>query len=658
MAYGVKYTMNFRDDRGYLKRIDILQKDYVGAENSMVCTENPLTIEWVDTNEYYSPIIGSVATLNLMVTDSVDYDNFYLADEREYQLKFYVSTSLGGWDLYWMGWITTDLYEIAIKSKPYTQTIKAIDSLGSLDSFDSWKYNVQTDIRKSAWELLYQNINYTGLEFNIWLSNDIRQDGDAEWSNPFEDVFLPYESNFKNKYESLTAKEVIENILKSFNCKIFQSYGRFFIVNCSSYGDENTLDAIRTGAISGQSAILSYKQGQLNANQENIRYEIYNYLGVYQSSQTNNNLFKIVSSKTPTANIVVPVNNDMIKFFKRPIKKYSIEMDLGQKVKDVSGNSSFEVYGDGFNYSLFWTKVGTFTIDNDSCSGDKSIYHEFHTNGQYYTRLSQQINYAEDGAYNFSFSAKIIGGDTDTKIPYYIMLDNPNFVSNPYYWDGSQWTASASIIWNLSGDFNDYSYKTINVGLTEINAYTLNDGNDFIEIHIGDTYAPNQTIYDTVRTYLDNVFLENTTNINKFNKVIFENIQNTANVYSDVFNESGLLFGDLGNRDFYGNYYFFKLFKRSLDSTGKVLEQIVTQQRLNDFRDYVENYQFSGTTFDYYPLSMHNKIYLNLTQETESDSGIIDTIKYDVKKAQMFIKFHIPNNYVDVSSTFRSKYQE
>ena len=274
MAYGVKYTMNFRDDRGYLKRIDILQKDYTGAENPMICTENPITIEWVDTNEYYSPIIGSVATLNLMITNSVDYDNFYSADEREYQLRLYIGTSGGGWDLFWKGWITTDLYEIAIKSKPYTQTIKAIDSIGSLDSFDSWKYNVQTDIRKSAWELLYQNINYTGLEFDIWLSNDIREQSAGEWTNSFQDVFLPYESNFKNKYESLTAKEVIENILKSFNCKIFQSYGRWFIVNCSSYGDENTLDAIRTGAISGQSAILAYKQGQLNASQEYIRYEV------------------------------------------------------------------------------------------------------------------------------------------------------------------------------------------------------------------------------------------------------------------------------------------------------------------------------------------------------------------------------------------------
>jgi len=138
MAYGVKYSLTFSDVRGIKKRIDILKKDYSGSVLPMVCTGDPVVIEWKADDDIYSPLVGSSCTINLVVTDSVSYDPFFEYDEREYQVKIYFESNTGTFSLYWMGYMTNDMYSEAMTTAPYTFSIKAIDGLGTLDAFDTW----------------------------------------------------------------------------------------------------------------------------------------------------------------------------------------------------------------------------------------------------------------------------------------------------------------------------------------------------------------------------------------------------------------------------------------------------------------------------------------------------------------------------------------
>lgn len=85
--YRVKYELQFSDVKGNGRVVQILKKDYFGAVLELIGTDNPIQISWENDDDFYNPIIGSACTLNLVVTDTITYDEFYVFDEREYKLR-------------------------------------------------------------------------------------------------------------------------------------------------------------------------------------------------------------------------------------------------------------------------------------------------------------------------------------------------------------------------------------------------------------------------------------------------------------------------------------------------------------------------------------------------------------------------------------------
>ena len=162
MSYGVKFKLDFADNLGNPRRLEILKKNYSGSVNSLVGTNNPVVIKWDSEDDFYSPIIGSTCELNLFVTDDTNYDNWYDADEREYKVRISTGDVSGGhiWNLtddtyaaanfnwdeagenlglesYWEGFLIVDRYSEALTSKPFPIKLVASDGLGTLSGFDS-----------------------------------------------------------------------------------------------------------------------------------------------------------------------------------------------------------------------------------------------------------------------------------------------------------------------------------------------------------------------------------------------------------------------------------------------------------------------------------------------------------------------------------------
>ena len=168
MAYGLKYELFFSDVTQKRFKIEILEKDFVldpfgvGTQpTQLVGTGDPCVIEWNADDDIYSPIIGSNCTLNLFVTNTTIYDEFYKSDERKYKVRILEYTSFGGnwedinvdWDgadqIYdaklgsavfyipiWEGFIVVDRYQEAVVSEPYQITLNATDGLGMLEAYD------------------------------------------------------------------------------------------------------------------------------------------------------------------------------------------------------------------------------------------------------------------------------------------------------------------------------------------------------------------------------------------------------------------------------------------------------------------------------------------------------------------------------------------
>ena len=135
MAYGVKFRLEFSDDNLKGKKVEILKDGYTGSVLALVGTENPVEISWDQDDDFYNPIIGSTCTLNLFVTDSTNYDDFYTSDEREYKVKVSYKDSSDVYQTYWEGWLLVDQFKEAVITKPFPITLSAYDGLGSLGGF-------------------------------------------------------------------------------------------------------------------------------------------------------------------------------------------------------------------------------------------------------------------------------------------------------------------------------------------------------------------------------------------------------------------------------------------------------------------------------------------------------------------------------------------
>lgn len=94
--FGNKYKLEFGDDYGNFKyRVLIQQRGYTGAILPMIGTNDPVVLQWEGDDDFYEPIKGSQCIINLMVTDSVTYDNFYDYPERTYKVLLQCTDMMG-----------------------------------------------------------------------------------------------------------------------------------------------------------------------------------------------------------------------------------------------------------------------------------------------------------------------------------------------------------------------------------------------------------------------------------------------------------------------------------------------------------------------------------------------------------------------------------
>ena len=89
------------------------------------------------------------------------------------------------------------------------------------------------------------------------------------------------------------------------------------------------------------------------------------------------------------------------------------------------------------------------------------------------------------------------------------------------------------------------------------------------------------------------------------------------------------------------------------------LDRIITQEILNDTRDFVPRYEgtFYNLIDEPIPVSLHNKVWINFGSGsfTEQASCYIDSMTYSVKSNEYEMTMHVPNQGNDVTSKFKVK---
>lgn len=677
MAYGVKYRLEFDDDNLKGKKVEILKDGYTGSVLPIIGTGNPVAISWNNNDDFYNPIVGSDCTLNIYCTDTVTYDDFYTADEREYKVKVSYKDSSNNYQTYWEGWLLVDQFSEAVITKPFPITLKAYDGLGSLGGFTA-PIDLTSVSFKDLMYYITNILNNINLGFDIYISNDIQKDGASGSDYTIYDQSSISPNSFLQDGERLrTAKDVLEQILKFTNARIFQSYGKWYIINNSSYSEQSVKDSSATTANSGTipTGIRAAETTSLQNNgTESIKYIIYNSSGVYQSTSTVDVLQvcsgpDTVLTKTncdpnvSDCNIpvdVIPLGADMTREFLRPLKEFMIEVNTGSNFFDTNrySNGHFEHGSTGFTLT-------NSTIDSEfSFKGDRSLKTTSAvTSANSTSAILVNSTGIDVGGGNtsqadtFSLNVFLDTNSSNTRgFRFQIKLEGqgPGAGADQYWseaagnWVGSDTKNEVEIDTNRR-------WKQVSF---DLDSYPGGSWLAFITI-----YGPYQTSSTSGFTamFVDSMSLQfknidsNGTRTDYFQKFdLLQFIRKRTVDLSGVKKLEGIYITNDKYGRISGDYY------RSRDKTNylKSIEKIVSQQVMNDFRSFVTRYE--GTLYNNTndPIGLHNKIWINFTTSVlqEPVSCIIDSITYDVKKNIYSTVMHIPNQDDDITSDFIIKF--
>lgn len=409
--------------------------------------------------------------------------------------------------------------------------------------------------------------------------------------------------------------------------------------------------------------IRNYQTDYLRQGSEPITFERYDYDGVFIETINEDILYKCPENLTP-------LNRDLLKSYDKPLKEVKFITDLNFiYFKNENAHFLYDdrhwILGDG-------ETIGTNAVVTHADEPAKAV------SGNKYFKST--VPY--DEAYQLADEFTMIKNDyqyTQVSTNTFLNLNFNYFIDGT---DGNQYNiiTNAWVEETYGGTRYNYNFETkewvSGVGSGQANRLKTTVTNSWgaasiiLEPYIptadsvGTVYFGVQFNYPTPSghsevggydaLYLDNIGLGQSIEAN-FDKITAVRKQyDYAGTYTGNYESADNI---LSNEAKSTEYFLGKItgkYKRTRDTAGKTLEAIITQEILNDSRDFLVKYEgtFRGRRDGH--LSLHNKVWIDFGADTlqEPVSCYLDAMKYDVKNSEYQVRMHVPNQDDDVGSTY------
>lgn len=415
--------------------------------------------------------------------------------------------------------------------------------------------------------------------------------------------------------------------------------------------------------------IRNYQTDALRQGSENIFYERYDFDGNFIETINENILYKSPDKLTP-------LNRDLVKTYEKPLKQANFTTELNfVYFRNENAHFLYDdrhwIIGDGETYGTnavvshedepakavsgnkyFKSTVPydeTFQLAEAKMIRNDHQYTTAQVNVPYQVQFSHHIDGTEGN--NYSINMRLFVQET---------YDSDVLASGTsyYHFGRGEWVTSATDIGGSAKTFtssttNGWETHSVNVNPYEPSANSVSSVNVgvifFYPTNSGHSEVGGYTAY-----YMDNIGFGQSIEA-KFNKVTAARKQyDYAGTFTGVYDSNENI---LSNEAKSTEYFMGKIegkYKRKRDTAGKTLEAIITQEILNDSRDFMVKYEgtFRGRRDGH--LSLHNKVWVDFGADTlqEPVSCYLDAMKYDVKASEYSIRMHTPNQDDDVGSTY------
>lgn len=424
-----------------------------------------------------------------------------------------------------------------------------------------------------------------------------------------------------------------------------------------------------------------------NSGQEFIQFKRYDKDGVYKETLVENVLLT-------APDVVIPIGNDITVEYLPPIKKaeYITKVDA---FEDVHPNSHFMYSTSTASYR--WD-VGTCNFVSPASGSNpktfplsKNVYLDTTTtNASRTTNLgligttlqSTTLNQSEIEALpqvNQKMPVKLefeYFADTDSdnvEIEFRFELTYRFFYSGTGY-DVEYNAQSNEFVENtyVSSSYPERNYTsvqtnnqwqkfTVNIPpykAGEVDATTIGQYTDklYVDFRLGQPIVTGTTA-DFNRLYIDNLKISEA--VQTRSKAIMENKSRTSSVISNFYQSKDNILSNALKNSKHDGRILGDFVSRLTPNTVKPIDQLITQEFINDYREYVKRFEgtFFNTNPEPIPISLHNKLWINFQTNQEPVSSILDNMTYSLKKNEYKIVCHIPNQDDDVSADFQIKFE-
>jgi hypothetical protein len=237
MAYGLKYTIPFKDVDNYSNLVEIYQDGFVGSSTELIATEQPAThkYEREDNEDITTPIMSTTFTISFYSTETTDFRNFFSYSDRE----FLVVHKFEG-NIVFKGYLLNDITGEPFQDPPYPVIVTATDGLAQLKEVDLVGPSVDTELGS----LIFETLNRLDLELDIEICNDLYEglvmDNTKSIFDQAEGEQLLVQ-DFTFDELAINAYDFLLEICRSFGWILLQKNGRWLIQRPIARNIEGTM---------------------------------------------------------------------------------------------------------------------------------------------------------------------------------------------------------------------------------------------------------------------------------------------------------------------------------------------------------------------------------------------------------------------------------
>lgn len=419
--------------------------------------------------------------------------------------------------------------------------------------------------------------------------------------------------------------------------------------------------------------IRTLQTDYLRKGAEQISYKVFDSDGSYVETIDENVLFSAPQDLTP-------LNKDLQRQYERPIKQVDFISDLrGDYFKNFNGHflHGSNSYTTNPNFT-FANKTGGTAIEfiSDENKSVKAL-----SGGKYFrtdvcasqggtmtTMLTTDHNYTviptdQEVTIDFDYHIRTTSTTSETWfVPVAVLLevtDTSNVTSNGRYdFNAKEWLigSNANIQQTSNETTTTNSWDKVSLKIEPYSPPGAQNGTILeykLTLQIGFPMCKVGTAANFTDLFIDNIRIAESHETE--NTIVSRRKQFDQNgTYTAKYELKDNVLSNQG-RNF--DYFIGKIdddFKRPRDTANKTLEQIITQDVINDSRDFMRKYEGTFRAANNNFLGLHNKIWIDYGSDSlqEPVSCYIDAMKYDVKYAEYDIRMHIPNQDDDVDTTY------